>query len=124
MYSFGRLNPYNPFIGGFVHESIDHGTFKRFYRTKTKIYSMEVNEEQFKKIAETIDDFKTRVGYQDNMDKNEFETWLKTHEKDYQKILDWEKEIQEAHNKWIQENAPQIKANETNYSNYIQDLQD
>ena len=22
MYSFGRLNPYNPFLGGFVHESI------------------------------------------------------------------------------------------------------
>ena len=57
MYSFGRLNPYNPFIGGFVHESIDHGTFKRFYRTKTKIYSMEVNEEQFEKIVEIIDDF-------------------------------------------------------------------
>ena len=30
MYSFGRLNPYNPFSGGFVHEEIDKGTFKRF----------------------------------------------------------------------------------------------
>lgn len=57
MYSFGRLNPYIPFIGGFVHESIDHGTFKRFYKTKTKIYSLEVNDEQYKKIVETIDDF-------------------------------------------------------------------
>ena len=47
MYSFGRLNPYIPFIGGFVHESVDHGTFKRFYKTKTKIYSLEVNEEQY-----------------------------------------------------------------------------
>ncbi len=57
MYSFGRLNPYIPFIGGFVHESINHGTFKRFYKTKTKIYSMEVNDDQYKKIVETIDDF-------------------------------------------------------------------
>ena len=28
MYSFGRLNAYNPFIGGFVHESPKYGTFK------------------------------------------------------------------------------------------------
>ena len=27
MYSFGRLNPYNPFLGGFVHENINYGTF-------------------------------------------------------------------------------------------------
>jgi hypothetical protein len=33
MYSFGRLNPYNPFSGGFVHEKINQGTFKRFKRT-------------------------------------------------------------------------------------------
>lgn len=29
MYSFGRLNPYNAFYGGFVHEYINEGTFKR-----------------------------------------------------------------------------------------------
>ena len=32
MYSFGRLNPYNPFFGGFIREYIDKGTFKRFYK--------------------------------------------------------------------------------------------
>lgn len=47
MYSFGRLNPKNPFIGGFVHESINHGTFKRFKYTRTKIYSLDVTEEQY-----------------------------------------------------------------------------
>ena len=26
MYSFGRLNPYNPFIGGFIHEYINSGS--------------------------------------------------------------------------------------------------
>ena len=52
----GRLNPYIPFIGGFVHESVDHGTFKRFYKTKTKIYSLEVNEEQYEKMKNIIAD--------------------------------------------------------------------
>ena len=33
MYSFGRLYPYNPFLGGFVHEGLDRGTFKRFKKT-------------------------------------------------------------------------------------------
>lgn len=54
MYSFGRLNPYNPFWAGFVHEFIDDGTFKRFYLTKTKIYSLEVTEQQYKKIQGAI----------------------------------------------------------------------
>lgn len=54
MYSFGRLNPYNPFIGGFVHEDINSGTFKRFKKTKTAIYSLEVNEEEYIKIQKTI----------------------------------------------------------------------
>ena len=50
MYSFGRLNPYNPFIGGFVHEYIDKGTFARFYRTRAKVYSLAVTEKQYEKI--------------------------------------------------------------------------
>ena len=54
MYSFGRLNPYNPFLGGFVHESINYGTFKRFKHTETNIYSLNVTDEQYKKIHETI----------------------------------------------------------------------
>lgn len=54
MYSFGRLNPYNPFWAGFVHEYIDDGTFKRFYLTKTRVYSLEVTDEQYKSIKDTI----------------------------------------------------------------------
>ena len=30
MYSFGRLYTYNAFIGGFVREYLNKGTFKRF----------------------------------------------------------------------------------------------
>ena len=54
MYSFGRLHPYNPFWAGFVHEFIDDGTFKRFYLTKTRIYSLEVTEQQYQKMQQAI----------------------------------------------------------------------
>ena len=55
MYSFGRLNPYIPFIGGFVHEGIDFGTFKRFEKTTTtNIYSLEVSDYQYKKLKRKI----------------------------------------------------------------------
>ena len=57
MYSFGRLNPYNPFIGGFVHEGIDRGTFKRFKRTKAEIYEIKVTNIQYNKIKKLIKDF-------------------------------------------------------------------
>ena len=54
MYSFGRLNPYNPFLGGFVHEGIKTGTFKRFNNTKAKIYSLEVSDKQYEIIKNEI----------------------------------------------------------------------
>lgn len=54
MYSFGRLNPYNPFLGSFVHEHINKGTFKRFKNTKAEVYSMFVTDEQYEKAKKTI----------------------------------------------------------------------
>lgn len=54
MYSFGRLNPYNPFWGGFVHEGIEFGTFKRFKLTRTKIYSLEIEDDKYQKIVGLI----------------------------------------------------------------------
>lgn len=60
MYSFGRLNPYNPFTGGFVHEAVDKGTFKRFKKTKTKIYSLEIDEEKYEKLEKIINDIQQR----------------------------------------------------------------
>ena len=60
MYSFGRLNQYNPFWGGFVHEYIDKGTFKRFYKTRAKVYSLEVTEEQYRSIKSNIDQIKNK----------------------------------------------------------------
>lgn len=54
MYSFGRLNPYNFIIAGFVHEGINFGTFKRFKEIETNIYSLEIEDEQYEKIKEII----------------------------------------------------------------------
>ncbi len=58
MYSFARLRKYNFFVAGFLHEKINEGTFKRFKKTKTKIYHMMVTEEQYEIIKETIEEFK------------------------------------------------------------------
>ena len=57
MYSFGRLNPYNPFMGGFVHEYIDKGTFKRFYKTVTSVRCLNITDEQYNKAEEIIKKF-------------------------------------------------------------------
>lgn len=58
MYSFGRVNPYNPLAGSFVQESPKWGTLKRFKNTKAKIFSLEITEDEYKKISEEIDVFK------------------------------------------------------------------
>lgn len=57
MYSFGRKNAYNPFFAGFVHEVPNKGVFKRFNNTLSLIYSIEVNDKQYKKIKENIEKF-------------------------------------------------------------------
>lgn len=54
MYSFGRLNAYNPFVAGFVREGINFGTFKRFKNTKASIYSVDLTNEQYKKLKRIL----------------------------------------------------------------------
>lgn len=54
MYSFGRLHPYNPFWGSFVHECINKGTFKRFKNTRAEVHSMFVIDEQYEKAQKVI----------------------------------------------------------------------
>ena len=54
MYSFGRLHPYNPFWGGLVREGIHIGTFKRFKKTETLIYSLYTTQEQYSMIKNEI----------------------------------------------------------------------
>lgn len=66
LYSFGRLNPYNPFKGGFVHEDLNKGTFARFKNTMGAVYSLKVTDEQYKSITNTIEYVK------ENKDKYKF----------------------------------------------------
>ena len=75
MYSFGRIHPYNPFIGGFVHEGINIGTFKRFKNTKALIYSLEIDEIKYEKINQDkykiyLDNRKTITIHEDVILKN------------------------------------------------------
>lgn len=55
MYSFGRLNPYNPFIGGFVQEGIEVGTFKRFYKTTATVLEIPVSAQKYNGIKSLIE---------------------------------------------------------------------
>jgi len=66
MYSFGRKNPYNPFWAGFVTESPNFGTFKRFPDTMVKIISIEIPSDKHEAISERINymlENKKQFGY-------------------------------------------------------------
>jgi len=68
MYSFGRLQAYNPFFGGFVQESPKYGTFKRFKNTSAKIYSLEISDNDYNKIKKIISKFdENKNDYRFNM---------------------------------------------------------
>ena len=54
MYSFGRLNPYNPFRGGFVQESAHFGTFKRFKNTRVMVVEADVTEQAYGELCTRI----------------------------------------------------------------------
>lgn len=58
VYSFGRLRPHNPLIGGFVREDVDNGTFKIYPNTKVALYSIDVTLQQLNEVKEAIDKFK------------------------------------------------------------------
>lgn len=54
MYSFGRMHPYNPVWGGFVKESPDKGTFKRFRKTRMKLIKVEVSAEKYEEVKHIL----------------------------------------------------------------------
>ncbi len=56
MYSFGRVNPYNPVIGGFVKESPTTGTFKRFYNTDVAIIELAIDGEKYDAIKAELEE--------------------------------------------------------------------
>lgn len=55
MYSFGRRKPNNPFLGGFVKESPDFGTFRRFKNTYSEIFAFEVTDETYYEMLSYVE---------------------------------------------------------------------
>ena len=47
MYSFGRRNPYNAVVAGFVQEHPRRGTFRRFKNTICQVLELEVSDESY-----------------------------------------------------------------------------
>lgn len=47
MYSFGRIIPWNPFIGGLVEENLKDGVYKKFQNSQCIIYKVEVSNKQY-----------------------------------------------------------------------------
>ena len=54
MYSFGRLWAFNPFIGGFVKESIEYGVMRRFRSADTLVMRVEVTEKKYHEINDYV----------------------------------------------------------------------
>jgi hypothetical protein len=57
MYSFGRINPNNPFSGGFVQENMFDGVYKKFPKCECLIYKVRITEEQYYSLENQIDRF-------------------------------------------------------------------
>lgn len=73
MYSFGRLNAYNPFWAGFVTESKNFGTFKRFNNTKVKVLSIDVSGEKYSGMCRKLEQM---ISQKKNYRYNYFGLWL------------------------------------------------
>lgn len=58
LYSFGRINPYNPIVGGFVKEDVINGTYRRFPNTKCALYSLEIDDIQYRGLKRELNKFK------------------------------------------------------------------
>ncbi len=57
MYSFGRIYPSNPFIGGLVEENLKDGVYKRFQNSQCVIYKIEVSNKQHSLLIEELEKF-------------------------------------------------------------------
>lgn len=54
MYSFGRRFTYFPWYGGFVTESPEFGTFKRFSETRAIVLSIPVSQKSYDRIRKRL----------------------------------------------------------------------
>lgn len=67
MYSFGRINPNNPFSGGFVRENLFEGVYKKSAKSACKIFKLPVTQKQYEGLKADIEYFyKDRHKYRYN----------------------------------------------------------
>lgn len=60
LFSFGRRRPRNPFIGGFVHEDPEGGTFAYFIDTTCALYEFTVTPDQYDLVRENVRQFELK----------------------------------------------------------------
>lgn len=57
MYSFGRKNSYNPFVGCFVKENLDKGVYGWHKNIKGMVLEIEVTSEQYENAEKLLNEF-------------------------------------------------------------------
>ncbi len=57
MYSFGRVNPDNPFSGGFVQENLGDGVYKKSRDCECVVYKLSVTKEQHQILVNELSKF-------------------------------------------------------------------
>ena len=57
LYTFGRVNPDNPFSGGFTIENLYAGVYKKSSSTYCAIYKMKITSKQLNKLKKELDKF-------------------------------------------------------------------
>ena len=59
MYSFGRINPDNPFSGGFVVENLYDGVFRKTANCQCMILRVTITKKQYLSLQKNINEFST-----------------------------------------------------------------
>lgn len=57
MYSFGRLNPDNPFLAGLIEENIHDGIFKKFPYSECLVYKVSITPKQYDLLKNEVNTF-------------------------------------------------------------------
>lgn len=57
MYSFGRKNCYNPFVGRFVKETLDNGVYGWHKYLKGLVLEIDVTSEQYENVKKSLNEF-------------------------------------------------------------------
>lgn len=62
MYSFGRIDPENPFWGGFVEEDLYEGVYRRYSKCQCLIHRVQVTQEQYCHLQQLVEEFRQKKG--------------------------------------------------------------